>query len=205
MNETPMAVQYIKRSLLLSLMVMLVSACGFHLRGTGVTEVQLTALDVTAQNQNGPVATELRRALRQYNIEVNPEGGAEYQVQLLGERNTRRAISTTSQNSVGEFEIRLELDFMMFGADGEEVIPLSTIFSERTYAYDRSSLVASDQEQQLITSEIQRDLVEQLIRRVNATVRSQAEGAGQSDVESSAAGTDPEPQAANGSDTSDEP
>lgn len=54
---------------------------------------------------------------------------------------------------------------------GESVIPLITLATERIYTFDRSSLVGSNEEETILLEEMRADLVLQIIRRLDATVR----------------------------------
>lgn len=54
----------IKRNLLVMGLAVLLSACGFQLRGTGTTELAIKELDVSARNAYGETVTQLRQTLK---------------------------------------------------------------------------------------------------------------------------------------------
>ena len=53
----------IKRNLLVMGLAVLLSACGFQLRGTGTNGLSLKELDVSARNAYGETVTQLRQTL----------------------------------------------------------------------------------------------------------------------------------------------
>ena len=53
----------IKRNLLVMGLAVLLSACGFQLRGTGTNQLSITELDVTARNAYGDTVRQLRQVL----------------------------------------------------------------------------------------------------------------------------------------------
>jgi LPS-assembly lipoprotein len=55
----------IKRNLLVMGLAVLLSACGFQLRGTGTTELTIKELDLSARNAYGETVTQLRQVLEQ--------------------------------------------------------------------------------------------------------------------------------------------
>ncbi|MFP3547698.1 hypothetical protein SB748_30425, partial [Rhizobium sp. SIMBA_035] len=58
----------IKRNLLVIGLAVLLSACGFHLRGTGVNQMTITELGVGARNAYGDTVRELRQELEQSGV-----------------------------------------------------------------------------------------------------------------------------------------
>jgi len=53
----------IKRNLLVIGLAVLLSACGFQLRGTGTTDLALKELDLSARDAYGDTVTQLRQML----------------------------------------------------------------------------------------------------------------------------------------------
>jgi len=149
---------------------MLLVGCGFQLRGTGESAAQLQVLDVSATNAYGQLVRVMRQTLSSQGVVVDPVDGAPYQLQLLGERAVRRAVSTTSQISVAEYALRLEVDFELFDHAGESLLPLSTISTERIYSFDRNNFGGSSEEEAMLNQEMQVDIVNQIIRRVEVAV-----------------------------------
>jgi len=81
-------------------------------------------------------------------------------------------VATTSTISVAEYELRLEVEIALENATGDIVIPSTSVVTERTFTFNNSSLVGSNEEQATLLEEMRSDLVLQIMRRVDASVRS---------------------------------
>ena len=159
------------RNLLLIALVSVLAGCGFQLQGSADSVAVLTTLDVSATQTYGELVTNVERTLTQQGIAVNPEGGADYRLRLLGERATRRSVSTTNQVSVAEYMLLLAVDFELFDRAGDRLLPLTTISVERVYSFDRGSFVGSSEEEALLSREMQADIIQQILRRLEASLK----------------------------------
>jgi len=155
--------------------------CGFHLRGTNDIELGLSEIYIVASDRYGDLHRMLTGAFTQAGVTVvtSPSDLA-YNLSVSGERHTRRAITTTQTISVLEYELRLEVGIVLTNRSGEEIFPMSMLGTERIYTFDRVSLVGSIAEEKLLLEEMKADLVNQIMRRVDASVRS-FEAAGNSE------------------------
>ncbi|MCH7744303.1 MAG: hypothetical protein IIB71_16795 [Proteobacteria bacterium] len=154
------------------LLCLWIGGCGFQLRGAGGFEAALSAIYVSVNNKYGDLHQHLVRSLTRSGITVvSRAGDAAYRLSINAERVIRRAVATTSTISVAEYELRLEVDMVLQNTAGESVIPLITLATERIYTFDRSSLVGSNEEETILLEEMRADLVLQIIRRLDATVR----------------------------------
>lgn len=113
----------------------------------------------------------LRRSFQRSNKEVsNTASAAEYSLMVSGARNSRRAVATTSNISVAEYELVQAVDVRLLSHDREEVIPAVRITTERSYSFDNENLESSSEEEDLLQEEMRRDLSEQIFRRVNVSI-----------------------------------
>ncbi len=158
--------------LLLLLVALMVSSCGFHLRGTQSMEASLSDIYIVSADRFGSFYQNLVRTFNQSDIAVTDSPAeSEYQLTIGRERNTKRAIGTTKTISVAEYEIRVEVSIGLLSSSGEVVIPQTIVGTERTYRFDSVSLVGSNAEEALLLEEMKIDLVAQILRRVDASVR----------------------------------
>ncbi|HKI74444.1 MAG TPA: LPS assembly lipoprotein LptE [Pseudomonadales bacterium] len=160
---------YLFRTSLLFAILLVVAGCGFHLRGTGGDKISLTSISVTAANANGDMQRMLERTLKESGVELTAK--APYTVHLTSEATTRRPVATTSDVQVAEYGLRLDIGFELTGAAGKTIIPDTTVSAERTYRFDTSSLVGNTEEEKLLYDEMRRDVADQIISRIDASVR----------------------------------
>ncbi len=155
------------------ILVFSLSGCGFHLRGADEFSSSLEVLHLTVRNVHGDLHQKLIRSFEQSGTSVIADSdGTGPGLNVSAERNTRRAVATTSTISVSEYELGLEVDIELSDRDGQMLIPETTLKTERIYTFDASSLTGSSEEEALLREEMQEDMVRQIIRRVNATMNS---------------------------------
>ena len=153
----------IKRNLLVMGLAVLLSACGFQLRGTGTNELSLKELDVSASNAYGETVTQLRQTLE--NSGVHVYNGATYKLILTDERETQRNISYASAGRASDIELITSLTFEMQGRDH---LPLmgDKIEVQKVVSHDGNNLVGSDSEMTQVRKEMRRELVQRVMLRL---------------------------------------
>ncbi|AZE91444.1 LPS assembly lipoprotein LptE [Pseudomonas orientalis] len=153
----------IKRNLLVMGLAVLLSACGFQLRGTGTNELSLKELDVSARNAYGETVTQLRQSLE--NSGVHVYSGATYKLNLVDERETQRNISYASAGRASDIELATTVSFEIQGRDN---LPLmgDKIQVQKVVSHDGNNLVGSDSEILQARKEMRRDLVQRMMTRL---------------------------------------
>ena len=164
----------ILRSLSLVLLVAIIAGCGFHLRGTGAATFSVDRIHVSATNAYGEMQRALEAALTEAGATL-VDDNAPYSVMLGSERTTRRPVATTQDNSVAEYEIRLEVSFTLTDQGGTTLIPDSLLSVERIYTFDNANLMGNTREESLLVEEMRNDVAAQVIRRIDASVRAPRE------------------------------
>ncbi|MEX0941117.1 MAG: LPS assembly lipoprotein LptE [Pseudomonadales bacterium] len=154
-------------TLLLSL-----AACGFHLRGTGGQVFSVERIHVSAGDASGELRRDVEGILAQSGASIIERSEAPYLLNLVSERFSRRPISTTSQISVAEYELTMEVEFSLEDQVGEMIIPVTLLTLARTYTFDAESLVGSSEEEALLKEEMRRETAARLIRQIDAAIRS---------------------------------
>lgn len=157
--------------ILLAIIASGISSCGFQLRGSGQTSILLESVYLNAIDNSGALARELIDSLEQSGVEFTSNGNAQVSIRLDRERFSRRPVSTTGQINVAEYELTLEVGFEVLTRDGDVLIPPTRIRTERIYTFDSSSLVGSNEEESLLNEEMRRDVIGQLLQRINASMK----------------------------------
>ena len=153
----------IKRNLLVMGLAVLLSACGFQLRGTGTNELSLKELDVSARNAYGETVTQLRQALE--NSGVHVYNGATYKLYVADEQETQRNISYASAGRASDVELITTINFDIQGRDH---LPLMSdkIQVQKVVSHDGNNLVGSDSESLQVRKEMRRELIQRLMIRL---------------------------------------
>ena len=153
----------IKRNLLVMGLAVLLSACGFQLRGTGTNELAIKELDVSARDAYGNTVTQLRQVLENSGVHVYT--GAPYKLVLINEKETQRNLSYASAGRASDIELSSELNFEI---QGREHLPLmgDKVQVQKIVSHDGNNLVGSDSESIQVRKEMRRELVQRMVVRL---------------------------------------
>jgi len=148
------------------------SSCGFHLRGTGKVEMSpvfstLRIMVEGNQQQNDPLLVAMKNALHtQTDVQIEDTGDAPLLV-LYGERSDSQVLSVGSTGKADEYLLKYEVSFRLTGKDGKALAESQTIRVQRDHAFDRLNVLAKEREEQELRREMQRDAVQQILRRLS--------------------------------------
>ena len=150
--------------------LLLLNACGFHLRGSETSRVQLppTYLDGTT----GPLQREVRHYLSVSGVSVVAEQkDAQLLINLIGENVQRRVLSVGSTGKVEEYEVRYTANYAVESSKGESVIPKESLSEQRSYSFNEADVLAKDVEQERLVQDMRRDVVRRMMLRLQSALK----------------------------------
>jgi len=153
----------IKRNLLVMGLAVLLSACGFQLRGTGTSELSIKELDVSARNAYGETVTQLRRALESSGVNVHT--GAPYRLVLTNEAETQRAASYAGSSGSAEYELTTVLSYSINGLNDLNLLS-DKLEVRKVYVFDSNNITGGDQDATQTREEMRRELVQNMLVRL---------------------------------------
>ncbi|SEJ92697.1 LPS assembly lipoprotein LptE [Pseudomonas sp. NFR16] len=153
----------IKRNLLVMGLAVLLSACGFQLRGTGTNALSIKELDVSARDAYGDLVTQLRQTLTSSGVHVYT--GAQYKLFLAREEESSRSASYTGAGRSAEYQLTDVLKYEIRGT--KDVVLISdNVQVQKVYVHDGNNLVGSDQEADQVRQEMRSDLIQLMLARL---------------------------------------
>ncbi len=151
-------------------MALLLSACGFALRGS-TPQSALPFKDVyLAFPANSPLGTELRRYLRadtRLNL-VSAQTLAEASVEPLSETRSKAVLSLNTQGRVREFSLFYRFSFQVKDNANKLLLPPTEIVLRRDISFNETQAIAKEKEEEMLYRDMQSDLVQQILRRLAA-------------------------------------
>ncbi|MDF9754869.1 LPS-assembly lipoprotein [Pseudomonas sp. TE6288] len=153
----------IKRNLLVMGLAVLLSACGFQLRGTGTNELSIKEIDLGARNEYGPTVMQLRRTLQSSGVKVY--SGAPYKLVLTNEQETQRAATYSGGNRSAEYELTTVLNYTIEGQNDSMLLE-DKLQVQKYYVYNGNNITGSGQEANQVREEMRRDLVQAMMARL---------------------------------------
>jgi LPS-assembly lipoprotein len=162
----------IKRNLLVVGLAVLLSACGFQLRGTGTTELAIKELDVSARDAYGDTVKMLRETLENSGVKIY--AGAPYKLVLTREQQSQRSLSYAGAGRSAEYELNNVLDYEIRGQN-DLVLLDDKLQVQKVYLHDGNNITGSDQESSEVRDEMRRDLVQRMMLRLQQLSPAQLE------------------------------
>lgn len=162
----------IKRNLLVMGLAVLLSACGFQLRGTGTNQLALKELDVSARNAYGDTVVQLRQVLENSGVHVYT--GAPYKLVLLDEKDSQRNLSYASAGRASDIELSTVLSFEVQGLNQQPLMG-DKVQVQKVVSHDGNNLVGSDSEIVQVRKEIRRELIQRMMVRLQYLTPQQLE------------------------------
>lgn len=161
------------RALLLSLVTLLLTGCGFTLRGTAELPAALQPLHLENVDSATPLGRELLRVMNSNKVALAetaaPNG---YTLALGGETANERALSVNANARAGEYEITLAAMWQL-RRNGAAVMEAETLSLSKVYLADPENAIAKNEEAELIRTEMRRELAQQLLRRLQTFAASE--------------------------------
>lgn len=150
--------------------VLLLSGCGFHLRGTETSRVELPPTYLAGPA--GPLQREVRHYLAVSAVPVvEDQKDAQLVINLIGEDIQRRVLSVGSTGKVEEYEVHYGATYAVARPDGESLIPKETLGQQRSYSFNEADVLAKDVEQERLVEDMRRDVVRQMMLRLQAVLK----------------------------------
>ncbi|MCG6575323.1 hypothetical protein EGM97_11480 [Pseudomonas sp. AF32] len=161
-----------KRNLLVIGLTVLLSACGFQLRGTGTTQLAITELDLSARDAYGDTVKLLRQTLESSGVKVY--SGAPYKLVLAREQENQRSLSYAGAGRSAEYELTNVLSYEIRGQNNLLLLD-DKLQVQKVYLHDGNNITGSVQESSEVRNEMRRDLVQRMMLRLQQLTPTQLE------------------------------
>jgi LPS-assembly lipoprotein len=155
------------RPLLIVWLTLLLSACGFHLRGDYALPFDTLYI---ALPSNHPLHGLIKRNIEASSptrVVDDPKDAAATLV-VLSDRQEKNILSLNAAGRAREYELVRKFQFKLNGQNGGFYIRPSQITIRRDMTYSDELVLSKGTEETLIWRDIQNDLVNQLLRRFSA-------------------------------------
>lgn len=161
------------RLLTICTLILLLSACGFQLRGQGQepTVFSFTSLYIPDPTDY-PITADIKRTIHagKSTRVVDEAQGAQATLQILKQAYEKNILSLSGEGRVREFLLRSLVSYRLIDARGIELISPTEIVRERVMPFTDEQVVAKEAEEALLVREMQTEIVRQILRQL-ATVK----------------------------------
>ncbi len=157
------------RAVILAAIVCLLTACGFHLREEARLPPGMQRVFVEGAEPASPLGRDLRKALARSGAEVVEQAGAGAARLRIGANHLRTDVLSVGGNArANEYTMRYHVEFDVVDATGANLFPKQVVELTRDFTFDASQALGVAAEQDLLGAELQRDMVQAILRRLEA-------------------------------------
>ncbi len=153
---------------LLLLTVLALAACGFHMRGSNLKDIQFAfkSLYLKAPGET-PFVSDLRRILKANKVELTSTADkADLVLEVVSEQTTKQILSLSGAGRVQEYQLFYNVSLRAYDNQQNDWLPAEEIALSRILAYDDTQVLAKEQEEALLYKDMRSDAVGQAMRRL---------------------------------------
>ncbi|HEX6612894.1 MAG TPA: LPS assembly lipoprotein LptE [Rhodanobacteraceae bacterium] len=151
--------------------LVLLSACGFHLRRSAPLPASMQQQVYLNVSGGGELPRDLSRALNVRKVQVldqSAPGVAELDVKA----QFRTDVLTSSGFSrVGEYAVRYHVDFSLKDGEGNVVLPQQGIDLSHEFTFDPFQAIGTSAQSEVIERDLTREMTDAIMRRLEAAGR----------------------------------
>jgi LPS-assembly lipoprotein len=158
------------RTLAVVLLTVLLTACGFQLRGSYNLPWETLHINLP---ENSELYFQIKRGIEagsQTKVITDAKQAGASLVILRNDQH-KSILSLSATGLVREFQLTRTFSYRIQDAQGKELLPTSQIILQRDMTFDDARIFAKEAEEVMILREMQQDLVQQLLRRLAASSR----------------------------------
>ena len=153
------------------LISILITSCGFHLRGSQDFSKILPEVNVSGVNKYSDLGRELLRSLATANVNVFDESS--FILNITKDAFSKRVLSVDSAGRANQYELRYDVSFTLVQSVKNEeeqkvidLIPAQNITEKREYLFDANLILATQDEENRLKQDMRQSVILQLMRRL---------------------------------------
>jgi LPS-assembly lipoprotein len=153
----------------LTILVLLLAGCGFHLREQAELPAALRELRIEVADPFSPIGAELGRALKRAGANLHADPGAAVAVlRIHADALNTLPLSVSGTARVQEYQVVHRIEFEVLAADGSVLVARNAIERRRDYRFDETQALGAAAEDELARKELRRDSLAALLQRIEA-------------------------------------
>jgi LPS-assembly lipoprotein len=152
---------------------LLLTACGYHLRGAYQLPKELRALHL--QGESSELHEQFSRSVQLSAGQlVSSPRQAGMIVRFFNEKMQRRVLSLSARGRANEFELEYRLEYELANAGNAVLLPRQPLEVRREYFNDQQDIIAKDNEEKVIRNEMYQQAVRTILNRARAVLQASA-------------------------------
>ena len=154
---------------LLLVLAALLAGCGFQLRKEAQLPPSMQRVHLEIADPSSQLAKDLRKALpRSGALVVDTTGPGTAVLKISANAFSTDVLSVGGTARANEYAIRHHVEFEVQDASGSTILPKQTIELSREFTFDATQALGVAAETDLLSKELERDMVQTILRRLEA-------------------------------------
>jgi LPS-assembly lipoprotein len=153
----------------LAIVAMLLAGCGFHLRKEAQLPTSMKKVHIAIGDPSSALAKDLAKALPRSGTEVVADTGPDVTIMNISANAfSTDVLSVSGSARANGYSLRYHVEFEVLDAAGKLLLPKQTIELAREFTFDSTQTLGLAAETDLLTEELERDMVQTILRRLEA-------------------------------------
>jgi LPS-assembly lipoprotein len=156
---------HFKNIIWISLLISLLSACGFQLRGQ--YKFDFSSIDVSGMS-NSELSRTMALQLKTHDLEVNPPQGSPFKINLISEKRDRSIVTFSATGRALEMRLTDKVTYSVTDKNADYVIATSELTQRRDLTYSDDQVLGKETEENMLFREMQEDISRQILGRLSS-------------------------------------
>ena len=154
---------FIQKKLIAILLLIVITSCGFHLRG--MTEISYKTISLEGKELS--LTKNLKKILNTNKVAiVSSTENPELRVEFLSEESEKRILSLSGQGLVREFEIFYRVRYRIKASDSEIWSQENIIETRKDFTYSDSNLIGKEEEERQLMDAMRIEAITSLFNQI---------------------------------------
>lgn len=153
---------------LVAVAVLALSACGFHLRREAQLPPSMQRVHIQIADASSALAKGLAKALSRSGAQLVDDAAGAAVLKVGANTLSTDVLSVGGNARATEYALRYHVEFEVRDAAGTTIIAPQTIELSREFTFDASQSLGVAAEIDLLSKELQQDMVQAVLRRLEA-------------------------------------
>ena len=153
----------IKKTVIL-ITALLLSACGYHLRGA--FELPVGLKNIFLEGGSAPLQEQFKKAMELSSVPLSPSAeAAGIIIRVFDENSQRRVLSLAATGVANDFELDYRFDYEIVSAQNKVLMARQPVEIKREYYNDQLAIIAKEAEEAIIRNEMYQQAVRTVVNR----------------------------------------
>lgn len=155
--------------------VLLISSCGFKLRGQIELSEAMQAIALQGTPENSELAISIRNVISRAGGKLVQPDAANSILVITGDNNTRRVLSVDNLGQANAYSLIYRLSFHLDSPSGQSLVKPQTIEQQRQYRFNASNVLATSDEEQRIVRVMREDAISRMLVMLQTQLEARTE------------------------------